>query len=76
MPSCAALRASVTSGKYGVDPVELVPPDMWITAEGRVGSEAYRAPGHNRTGVVPRIGPTSQGGLSHTWKESRGSQHS
>ncbi|GGT88706.1 hypothetical protein GCM10010256_56030 [Streptomyces coeruleorubidus] len=69
-------RPMRAAGKCGVAPAELVPPGMWITAEGRVGSEAYRAPGRNRAGVVPRIGPTSQGGLSLTWKESRGSQHS
>ncbi|GGX10036.1 hypothetical protein GCM10010383_45210 [Streptomyces lomondensis] len=66
----------VSGGQCGAALAELEPPGMWITAKGRVGSVAYRAPGRNRTGVVPRIGPTSQGGLSLTWKESRGSQHS
>ncbi|GAP49489.1 endonuclease VII [Streptomyces azureus] len=38
-------RPMCVAGKCGVAPAELVPPGMWITAEGRVGSEAYRAPG-------------------------------
>ncbi|GAA2244729.1 hypothetical protein GCM10010104_46220 [Streptomyces indiaensis] len=49
------------AGKCGVAPAELVPPGMWITAEGRVGSEAYRAPGGNRTGVCSKDRPDVTG---------------